>query len=112
MPRSPVPGLTPAAPAPLSQPETFNVPPTGRTLAAPTTHRRPAAKPTRRALTRRRAPNPADHPADLSSPHLGPPSLRAARSLLPRAGASRVKGGPQGHRRSRRGTQRSGVKRP
>ncbi|MEU3519724.1 transposase [Streptomyces sp. NPDC006654] len=69
-------------------------------LLAPNTHSR---HPTRRPRTVDRAPTPAKtaaHPG--GTPRQAAHFPRAARSLLPRAGAARVKGGPQGHRRSRR----------
>ncbi len=49
-----------------------------------------------------RPPAPATAATDVRAADLGHPFLRAARSLLTRAGASRVKGGPQAHRRRRR----------
>jgi hypothetical protein len=56
------------------------------------------------------SPRPTTRPTARHPPRapIAPP---AAHSPLLRAGAARVKGGPKGHRRRRRGTQRSGVKR-
>ncbi|MEY9991619.1 hypothetical protein ABIE67_003651 [Streptomyces sp. V4I8] len=54
------------------------------------THHPLAAQPTRRA------PNPGPPRSQPHHHRPGPPPFRAARPLLPRAGAGRVKGGPEG----------------
>ena len=75
----------------------------GEARMRPLTHRPVAAKPTRRAgETRTRSSTPARNTAHPTGSPPGHPFLRAARSLLKRAGADRVKGGAQRNRRSRR----------
>jgi hypothetical protein len=62
----------------------------------------PAATPTRRACEARprpRKPRSPTQPTQGTGTGKAPTALRAARSLLPHAGATCVKGGPDGHRR-------------
>ncbi|MFF5158831.1 hypothetical protein ACFY3N_21870 [Streptomyces sp. NPDC000348] len=99
------------APAPPECARTACPPPTRRSPPTPT-RRSPLNRPGVQARRERdRGPRPPRNRrqvADVPGPRFPP----AARSLLPRAGAGRVKGGPEGHRRRRRGVERSGTRRP